>query len=615
MNDLFFKDLRLILSDRKQGEAYRSMVNTLVVAGPGSGKTRVLTLKAVSLAKSNITKPAGLACISYSRESVRELKRRLREYGYTPSNRDFVGTVHSFSLLQVIQPFAHLFPQYGVKRPIKILSSDNANHLYHSVLSEMRIADPKMLPFTEINRHRSLSISGRSNVSISSTDLVANAAIKYEAKLHSTEFLDFISIINVSAKIIREQPFVRKVLQSRFPWLLVDEYQDLGKPLHEMVTELVFNAGMKLYAVGDENQSIYGFNGGYPDFLRELAGYDDITPIYLSSNYRSTQHIIDGSLETLQATPHSPVYVAEKRKNEPADFTFITCDEEMEEQFEVVAKKIIPKLVTQGVPYNEIGIIVSSNSEISGMANFLQNESISFFIAKWSFDNSAVVVWLQDCALWCCDRGKQSFDEVFRFWKRLLNEHEDKRRFYDDIRLKIMLNELLVASSTFSDLTQWLKFIVNGLLLREMLLNSNIYPDEIRNIDKLISEAEFYNLKGSKIRRFANLGKPDNEVTITTRHSSKGLEFEVVVMLGMEEERFPSYRNLQNPTALLEEQRLCYVCISRAKRSCILIRSKIYTIPTRRGDWRKTFTPSRFWVSLQRKFGTGANQFTNKSFI
>jgi len=616
MNSLFFNDLKLIQKDDRQFAAYNSMTNTVVIAGPGSGKTRVLTLKAITLAKSHIKNPCGIACISFSRETVRELKKRLGQYGYNPSNKDFIGTVHSFSLLHVIKPFAHLYPQYNVHYPIKILPDNVRDQIYHSVLSELNIEDNRLLTLSEISKHRSLSLPGRSNVHMGSTRLISSAALIYEKYLYKTVYLDFISIINISAKIICEQEFVRMSLQSRFPWLLIDEYQDLGKALHEMVLELIFNAEMKLYAVGDVNQSIYGFNGGYPDFLQELTENDDITTINLEANYRSTQQIIEASLETLQLIPPFPKYTAEKRKDELADFAFITCDEEMDEQYEVVSKKIVPKLLLQGIPLNEIGILTNSNVEIQHLANFLQAEKIPFFIATWNFENSAVVVWLQDCALWCHNQEKQSFNELFKFWMRLLSEHNDKRKGFEKIRLKTILFNILSRSRAKVNTLEWLKFIIVKLDIKTTLADSEIYPNEIKNLDRLLEEAKLHNLKNSSIQRFANLGTPDNEVTITTRHSSKGLEFEVVIMLGMEEERFPYYSHLGNPIALAEDQRLCYVCISRAKKSCILVRSKIFSIPTKRGDiWRKIFNPSRFWVSLYNKFGNPKNSFTNKNYI
>lgn len=614
MNSLFFKDLELIKNDSKQYEAYESMENSVIIAGPGSGKTRVLTLKAVTLAKSHIHKPCGLACISFSRESVRELKKRLKSYGYIPSNRDFIGTVHSFSLLHVIQPFAHLYPQYNVKYPIKILPDEIKENIYSLILKELKIDNHYDLSLVDINKHRSLSFRGKSEVNMESSDLIAKAAEIYEAKISETEFIDFTNIINLSARIINEQEYVRDTLRSRFPWLLIDEYQDLGKALHEMVLELVFNAGIKLYAVGDTNQSIYGFNGGYPDFLIELTSYDGINTIELISNYRSSQHIIDASKEALNPVPPYPNYIAGKRKDD-SDFTFIICKEDMESQYEAVAKKVIPNLLAKGIPLNEIGIIISKKTEIEHMAHYMQQQEIDYFIVNWRFENSAIVVWLQDCASWCANRDSQSFEDLFNLWKNLINNHNDYRENWENIRLKSFFYKVLTESIDKTNVYEWLTCVINNLHLKDTLIDSEIYPNEIGNLDELLGEAKFRNLKDVNIKRFANLGSPENQVTITTRHSSKGLEFEAVILLGMEEGRFPHFSHLNNPIALAEDQRLCYVCISRAKKSCILIRSEIYNIPTRKGDiWRKKFEPSRFWISLHNKFGNDQNTFKNDTY-
>ena len=610
MNEHFFKDLELIQKDKQQFSAYKAEANTVIIAGPGSGKTKILTLKAVSLLKSSIKEPCGLACISFSRETVRELKKRLKRYGYIPNKKDFLGTVHSFSLLHVIQPYAHLYPQYNVSYPIKILPYDISDQIFEAVKKETGIDN---LSLMEVNKYRSLSVAGRSKIDIEFSEEIIKGAQLYQNKLRKTEYIDFVDIINISALIISEQEYVKKSIQSKFPWLLIDEYQDLGKALHEMVLELVFNAGVKLYAVGDVNQSIYGFNGGYPEFLRELTKSDEVETIYLESNYRSSQQIIEASLETLKPDP-LPKYNAQLRKEDSADFTFITCEEEMEEQYEVVAKKVIPNLVAKGISFNDIGIIAHSNAHIQHLASFLQKEGIAFYIVNWNFENSAVVVWLQECALWCSNPQEESFDNIFLFWVRLLEIHNDKRKNWEMIRLKMLFYNVINSNKEKTTVFDWLTLIFEGLELKETLLDSDVYPNEISNLDKLIKEAELYNLRNATINRFAHLGIPNNEVTLTTRHSSKGLEFEAVILLGMEEEHFPSYYHLGNPVALAEDQRLCYVCISRAKNSCILLRSKFFTIDTRRGPWHKQYDASRYWIDLHKKFGNQNNTFTDKTY-
>jgi len=609
MNDQFFKDLELIKKDDQQWLAYQSMSNTVVTAGPGSGKTRVLALKAVALSEMHIKKPAGLALISYSRETVRELKKRLKLYGFKPGSRDFVGTVHSFSLLHVIQPFGHLFPEYRIHYPVKLLPKEKEQEIYQGVLSEIN-TQGKNVSLLEINRHRSLSQEGKSEIKMSSKDIVAMAAAIYEKKLRETEYLDFPALINLSAKMINEKIFIRDSLRSRFPWLLIDEYQDLGKSLHEMVLELSLAAGIKLFAVGDIHQSIYGFTGGYPDFLEELTRNDDIRTIPLSSNYRSNQHIITASLETLLPAPPVPVYTAKLRQDEAPNFSFITCGDELSPQYRVVSEKVIPKLIAEGTSLNEIGILVGSNVQVKAMAIELGRKKIPFYISKWAFENSAVVVWLQYCACWCVDYKSQSFDELFRFWKNLLERHDDNGRFLSDIELKVSLHKILESSKGKFYLYDWLGFVVSELNLALVLKDSEMYPNELDNLRILLDEAKLHNLKGASLGRFASLGFPDNEVTITTRHSAKGLEFEVVIMLGMEESKFPNYYALKSNILMAEAQRLCYVSISRAKRSCILIRSCFYTDFNK----RKAFQPSRFWAALFNKFGTATNNFTDQNY-
>ncbi len=615
MNDLFYKDLELIKKDEKQYEALQSNDNTVVIAGPGSGKTRVLALKALILSKTQINKPSGLACISYSRESVRELKKRLKSYGYVSNSRDFIGTVHSFSLLHVIQPFAHLYPQYEIPLPVKILPAEIGLQIYNGVLTDLDVKNPNQLSLTDINRYRSLSLTGRSNVQMKTNQLIKEASTLFEKRLKKTEYIDFIDIINLSAKIIHEQTYVSHSLQCRFPWLLVDEYQDLGKALHEMVLELGFNAGIKLYVVGDVNQSIYGFNGGYPEFLKELTGYDDIKTINLVKNYRSSQPIIEASLETLKPSPPYPEYISGARIEEVADFTFITCDEGMEEQYDIVATKIIPNLIRKGVSLNEIGIITGSNDQIHHIAFHLTNQKIPYFVAKWGFENSAVVTWLQDCALWSCKKELQSFDVLFKFWKNIIYSHNDPRRNWENIRLKSEFHEALLKSKDQKDCYNWLSSITSSLKINDLLKDSEIYPNEVENIGKLLDEAKLRNLKGASIERLANLGAPENEVTISTRHSSKGLEFEAVILLGMEEKNFPNYYHLNDEVALAEDQRLCYVCVSRAKKTCILIRSKSFTKNTQYGVKNFPYDPSRFWVGLHKRFGNKHNTFTKDTYL
>lgn len=609
MNEQFFIDQELIRKDADQWEAYKSTRDTVVIAGPGSGKTRVLSLKAVALARTAIVPPQGLVCISYSRETVRELRKRLNGYDYRPGRHDFIGTIHSFSLMHVLQPFAALYPQYGIKFPIKIAPREVLDEIYAGVLQKLRVTHWD-LKFGEISRYRSLAFKGLSRIEKPSSDLVRQGAILFEKALLQTPYLDFISIINFSAQIIQEQEFVRRILEAKYPWMLIDEYQDLGKGLHEMVVELFFNTDIKIYAVGDINQSIYGFAGGYPEFLEELMKNDEINGIWLRANYRSTQHVINASMETLRLPPPAPQYVAKLRAEE-ADFTFITCGQGMQPQYELTAKKVIPELLRKGISYREMAVIAGANADVKSMSRELKAAGIPFYIAKWDFENSNVVVWLQDCAAWCISRGRQSFEEIFRIWRGFLIQHQDPRVHWETIKLKVFFHQLLLRARRIEDLYLWLQLMIGELNLPATLKDSEQFPNEVENLATLLEEAEKHHLRGATVERFSRLGAPDDEVTLTTRHSAKGLEFESVILLGMEEGRFP-YKNL-SLLEMQEAQRLCYVCVSRAKKTCVLVRSA-YHIDGYKNPELKAFAPSRFWIALHQKFGSKKNTFDEEDY-
>lgn len=609
MNDLFYKDRETIKKDKDQWAAYLAKGNTVVTAGPGSGKTRILTLKAISLLANEIYRPSGLACISYSRETVRELRKRLKGYGYQKNSHDFIGTIHGFCLLNIIIPFGHLFPQYKIPQPLKIASYELGMQLYHSVLSNLE-TDEDTLSKVALDKSRSLSVIGSSSIQLHFSDLEGRASAKFDELLSNSGHIDFISIVNIATQMIREQHYVRFNLESKFPWLLIDEYQDLGKALHEMVLELFATTSIKIFAVGDMNQSIYGFNGAYPDFLEELNLKDDFISIPLNSNYRSYQGIIEASLETLSPIPPRPKYLTMKGTSESAEFTFIECEKELQQQYKCVAKHVIPDLINKGIPYNEIGIIVGSNQNIISMSQVLNAEGIPFYLAKWGFDKSSdVAIWMQECATWCIDKSSQSFDELFDFWNNLLEHHNDNKTFWAGTQKRIFFYTVLNQGENLEFVLEWLNHMISELGLLKTLTDSERYPDEVENLNKIVREAKTGNLFHTPLRRFAFLGEPENEVTITTRHSSKGLEFEAVILLGMEEGSFPYYTHQKDSREFEEDKRTCYVCVSRAKRVCVLLYSKIITIPTQNGPWKQNKNPSIFWKALSEKFGNENNMF------
>lgn len=585
VNAYFEKKLQEISEDDMQFAAYKAVNNTVVIAGPGSGKTTVLTLKVMQLLAEMIYPPRGLACLTYSTEAVREFKSRLVKLGLEKRKNVFLGTVHSFCLSEIITPFAALYPQYKIPLPIRIISEAEKNRLFNSQNYE---GTPKLI---DVDKERTRNIKGISRVAIESYDIALKAAISFEELLIQNGYLDFISMVKKSVELIKNESYVRKALEAKYPWIIVDEYQDLGKPLHELILTLLNLTRIKVFAVGDADQSIYDFQGAAPDYLIELSQRQDVSCIHLKNNYRSSQTIVDASEYVLKS---SRGYIASgKLRDYHAKLEFIECSKGMDEQYERVIEQI-SRFHTEGIPYHEIAVLVGNNKQVTELAQECSRQNIPAYIARQTFRLTDLIIWIQNCAKWVSDKCSVSFDEICSTWKSFISQ---KRIISEDdyFLLKRTIFQTLTASKVYKDnLSEWLCYLGKKVGIVSAFTASERYPDEIDNYNKLLETARSHDTQLT-IKFLTRLGIPENQVVLTTRHSSKGLEFDVVILPGMEKDSFPSYYD-NTPRKLAEARRLCFVSVSRARKACILIRSK--NLQNQYGRWFSK-EPSPFWVALQ----------------
>ena len=585
VNAYFEKKLQEISEDDMQFAAYKAVNNTVVIAGPGSGKTTVLTLKVMQLLAEMIYPPRGLACLTYSTEAVREFKSRLVKLGLEKRKNVFLGTVHSFCLSEIITPFAALYPQYKIPLPIRIISEAEKNRLFNSQNYE---GTPKLI---DVDKERTRNIKGISRVAIESYDIALKAAISFEELLIQNGYLDFISMVKKSVELIKNESYVRKALEAKYPWIIVDEYQDLGKPLHELILTLLNLTRIKVFAVGDADPSIYDFQGAAPDYLIELSQRQDVSCIHLKNNYRSSQTIVDASEYVLKS---SRGYIASgKLRDYHAKLEFIECSKGMDEQYERVIEQI-SRFHTEGIPYHEIAVLVGNNKQVTELAQECSRQNIPAYIARQTFRLTDLIIWIQNCAKWVSDKCSVSFDEICSTWKSFISQ---KRIISEDdyFLLKRTIFQTLTASKVYKDnLSEWLCYLDKKVGIVSAFTASERYPDEIDNFNKLLETARSHDTQLT-IKFLTRLGIPENQVVLTTRHSSKGLEFDVVILPGMEKDSFPSYYD-NTPRKLAEARRLCFVSVSRARKACILIRSK--NLQNQYGRWFSK-EPSPFWVALQ----------------
>ena len=582
MIEQYSAKLEQIKSDPEQMAAFTSDVSTVVKAGPGSGKTTVLTLKIMRLLNEKINPPRGLACLTFSNEAAKEFTTRIKKLGYQKRYNVFLNTVHSFCISEIINPYAGIYND-GFNFPIDIISNEKKQKIVSDILKDFGI-DKREMGITEIDKERNFAVGTSSSVTVERIMDVSKVAQEYEKRLQEENQVDFIEIVKYAAALIEEKPFVRKALEAKFPWILIDEYQDLGKPLHEMILILLEKTNIKIFAVGDPDQSIYGFQGAIPDYLLELYEHPNITSIELKTNYRSNQEIIDASAIALNLDDRE--YKAGTRLGEKAEFHFIECENEMDDQYHYVVNTIIPQCKKEGIPLEEICILVAYGKQVKEMSTILKEAHIPHYLSKYDFAKSRLILWLKDCAKWVLNSDAFSFNELFEYWLTFTKSNDQiisetqknihRRKLYRDLKESVLHKE---------DLFLWLTFIKEKL---EITIAT--FPEDYELFISFAQEAENGEFNNN-LETFSNFGKPINQVTLSTRHSSKGLEFEVVIMLGMEHGSFPFYKNIDVPSKLNEERRVFFVCLTRAKRVCYLLHSK------RLWNYRKK--PSIFLLELQ----------------
>lgn len=602
--------LNQILSDEYQKKAYLSNKSTVVLAGPGSGKTTVLTLKMKRLLDNYISNSRGLACMTFTKEAAKEFTERLKKIT-TINNNVFLGTVHSFSLKEIILPFGEIFND-KIPFPISLISKDEKIKVLLDIKKNIENDNKSNLDWinnknisTLIDSLRSIDVNGVSQVKNDINMDVKLIADSYEEYLSQNKKVDYVMLVKYAMDLVKKEDYIRKCLEAKFPWILIDEYQDLGRPIHEMILCLMENTNIKFFVVGDMDQSVYSFQGAKPDYLNELYNLEKVKAITLINNYRSKKGIIDGSALVLNIDRN---YVAKNNSGNDAQYFFYNCVWGIEEQYDVIAKNIIPKCLSEGIKEHEIAVLVSKNDDAKELGNVLKSNGIRYYISKHKYERTDLVVWFEDIAKWIVDKFNNSFDSIYNYWRENSKDYIEENG--SDVYYKKKLYDILDKSNLYKDsFKKWIAFLTIKLEIEEHLKNKDD-QDELKNLQLLIKESVQGSLKNASVEDFSKEGQPLDQVVISTRHSSKGLEFEAVILVGMEENNFPSYRAKFNSNIMEEERRICFVCVSRAKSKCYLLNSKRNWAVNKKGEgWWAPQKPSIFFNQLYSKFGTISNTF------
>ena len=425
-----------------QWAAYESESHCVVLAGPGSGKTKTLTIKLARILAEDVQEPRGVACITYNNECTRELEQRLDVLGVEPGDRVFIGTVHSFSLTQIVLPYAKT-ARMGLPDEFRVASQSEQRgaleRAYDRVIA--RGEDPHRFWRLSMDRYRRSHLD-RDTAAWRETDpLCARLVIAYEEELRARGLIDFDDMPLLSVRALRENEWLQEAICAKYPVLIVDEYQDLGRALHRMVMGLCFSTGIRLFAVGDVDQSIYGFTGARPEVLQRVSEREDVETVRLRLNYRCGSRIVTASQYALGENRdyETPEEAAE------GTIYFHPLRGSYEQQAAYLFETLLPATIARmpDLTLGEIGILYPAAWIGNSVAEAAQEHGFGIIRADGNAiypRSSRLMRWLEQCAVWCCNgwqTGKPRFSKLVAEGSRIFSEalvsDDDKLTFQRDL--------------------------------------------------------------------------------------------------------------------------------------------------------------------------------------
>ncbi len=580
----------------EQWQAYESKGHCVVLAGPGSGKTKTMTIKMARMLAEDVQPPRGIACITYNSECAGELRRRLERLGVRESRNVFIGTIHSFCLKHVVLPYARL-AGLDLADQLAVAVPSEQDRAFEEAFVDVHRGTPPPGWRTEIDKYRRTHLDRQSAAWRGDDVDMAKLIENYENRLRRKGLIDFDDMVLLGLRLIEDNVWIRRCLEARFPILVVDEYQDLGLPLHRIVVALCFKSGVRLLAVGDPDQSIYGFAGAKPELLKQLSEMANVEKVHLRFNYRSGQRLIDAAEVALGEVRG---YKASQDRKGTIDF--YKYPDGLRQQAERICTKIIPASLTrrEGRKIGDVAVLYPDRYDGDVIEEAVQAAGIKFIRVDGGapYAKTPMTRWLEDCAAWCAGgwkTGSPRLSSLIRTWEGFNLSIRSESHLYS---LKLSLVRFLFSHRSPGILaSDWLKEAYD-LLLAATLKREATLRDEMAAITNLIRVCG----KDGKLKELTvaelggQAGSPEH-LKLITLHSAKGQEFDVVVMMGMDQGKLPSWA-ARTAESKREPRRLFYVGLTRSRHE-VHITCSGFTV-NRRGQ-RFDNGPSEFVIEVAKR--------------
>ncbi|WP_350344352.1 DNA helicase PcrA [Proteinivorax tanatarense] len=573
----------------------------LLIAGAGSGKTRVLTHRIAHLIGTQKAKPWQILAITFTNKAAKEMKERVSDLVYGSEDM-WISTFHAACVRILRREAKHL----GYDNNFNIYDTSDKLKVIKDCAKELDIDTKKITP-----RSIASAISNAKNQLLSAKDYQGSNLYEkqiekiykmYDRRVKANNAMDFDDLIFETVRLFRLNPDILERYQQQFKYIMVDEYQDTNHSQYLLVNFLA-KGHKNICVVGDDDQSIYLFRGAdVANILDFEKDYPDAKVIKLERNYRSTQCILSVANEVIKhnegrkgknlwtenCAGEKPVFfhgtdhideiqfIADEITKEQAkgrklsDFTILIRANALTRSIEdILLKRDIPYQIFAGTEFfnrKEIKDVMAYLSIISNPADDLSLTRI-INVPRRGIGNKTV----ERLAAVADEKNKTLFEVLKEDADGIVSRGKDK------IKQLVMLIENLQEMSQYLNVTDLLDETVNRSGYRNMLQSDKTDEAKIRleNIEELFTVTkEFDNTHGGNLDEFlqqnslasdTDESEREDSVKIMTLHSAKGLEFPVVFIAGFEERLFPHIRSMEDPKELQEERRLCYVGITRAK--------------------------------------------------
>lgn len=579
----------------------------LVLAGAGSGKTKVLTERIVNLINNGVS-PYNILAITFTNKAAREMRERVYNSIEEEANKIFIGTFHSLGL-KIVRENASVI---GYSNNVTILDRDDVNTLIKRFMKELNL-DTEHYPVKSIlnkisfAKNEGLSPEEFDEFAKAPLDMAACKVYKmYESALKRSNSVDFDDLLILPLRIFKKDKSVLEKYQEHFKYILVDEYQDTNMVQYDMY-KLLASKYRNLFVVGDMDQSIYSFRfANYMNVINFEKDNKDAKVIVLDENYRSTNNILNAANDVIKNNKERKEKNLWSSKGNGDKIKYIRCDNEQEEASTVV--RLTKELLDKGEKPSEIAVLYRTNGQSRVFEEAFLKENIPFKIvgSYFFYNRKEIKDLISYMHLIYNNNDDASLERVINVPRRGIGSKtierlrseasiSDKSMFEvvssgKELGFKNLIIDLTNESKN-TDLVGLVDVILDKTGIRKELEEKNDLESEIRleNLNEFKSIALAFQEKGifsleefleniSLVSDKNEYKEVDDGINLMTLHSAKGLEFNDVFLVGMEEGIFPHNRSFESESEIEEERRLCYVGITRAKEHLWLMNAKKRTL-------------------------------------